>query len=120
MFVTGGTGFLGLEVLSQLVSRTSSRKIYCLVRTKSPSHDPKTRLCDVLRSRKCFTKDMESATFRSTHRRSSDLTLPRFGLENFESIARTYPCDSLWFFRESYLQLLEFEGSKCGWYDDGH
>ena len=68
---------------------TSSRKIYCLVRTKSPSHDPKTRLCDVLRSRKCFTKDMESA-LRSGRLIvvRGDLTLPRFGLENFESIAR--------------------------------
>ena len=68
---------------------TSSRKIYCLVRTKSPSHDPKTRLCDVLRSRKCFTKDTESA-LRSGRLIvvRGDLTLPRFGLENFESIAR--------------------------------
>ena len=93
MFLTGGTGFLGSEVLSQLISQTSSeeRKIYCLVRTKSQSHDPKTRLCDVLRSRKCFTLHVEVA-LRSGRLIAvrGDLMLPRFGLEqnDFESIAR--------------------------------
>lgn len=64
VFLTGATGFLGSEVLSQLVGGVGlarGRKIYCLVRTKRKNQSPKTRLCDILRVRKCFTKDVDDA-----------------------------------------------------------
>ncbi len=84
VLLTGATGFLGAQLLRDLLVRTNAR-VHCLVRT-SGSMDGRARLRAALQARGLWDESFDARL----HLIEGDLRLPRLGLEEgrFDALAR--------------------------------
>ncbi|KAH8893464.1 non-ribosomal peptide synthetase [Thozetella sp. PMI_491] len=77
VLVTGATGFLGSQIMAQLLQRSATRKVIALVRGRDPAHAT-ARLLSVGKSNPWWQDDY-AGRIEVWH---GDLALPRLGLDN--------------------------------------
>ncbi|KAI1101066.1 L-aminoadipate-semialdehyde dehydrogenase [Jackrogersella minutella] len=89
VLITGTTGSLGAHILSQIVSLPGVKKVYCLVRAKSPE-DARSRVVSSLESRKIFDPaTMEKAICLPSDFSQESLGLDRSTLDTLRSSLTT-------------------------------